>query len=100
MLLDREIKTFIRNTLLSPILKQLAPGNPVPSSLPIKLDLTKTLRHNYAVGVFIIGDYPQFYQLLEDCLAEGILEARAVPPPEGICIELLLSNCPLPRHNI
>jgi hypothetical protein len=100
MIPEREIKNFIRNTLLSPILKQLAPGNPVPSSLPIKLDLTKTLRHNYAVGVFIIIKYPQFDQLLADCLAKGILEAKAVPPPEGICIELLLSNCPLPRHNI
>jgi hypothetical protein len=100
MLLEREIKTFIRNTLLSPILKQLAPGNTVPSSLPIKLDLTKTLRHNYAVGVFVIGDYPQFYKLLEDCLAEGVLEAKAVPPVEGTCIELMLTNCPLPRHNI
>lgn len=99
MLLERELKAFIRNTLVSPLLKSL-PNNTTPSSLHIKVDLTKTLRQNYPVGVFIIGDYSQFFRLTEDCLLEAMTDTRILPPPEGFNIEVSLSNCPLPRHNI
>lgn len=98
MLLERELKTYIRNNLLAPL--KLLPNTPAPPSLHIKLDLTKTLRHNYPVGVFIIGDYPQFYKLLEESLIESLGESRIAMTTEGVNIDVSLSNCPLPRRNI
>lgn len=99
MLLERELKTYIRTTLLAP-LKHLPPNAPAPPTLHIKLDLTKTLRHNYPVGVFIIGDYPQFYRLLEESFIETLGESRIPLPSEGVSIDVSLSNCPLPKRNI
>jgi hypothetical protein len=100
MLLERELKAFIRNTLLTTVLKQLPSECSGSLSVSLKLDLTKTLRQGYAIGAFIIGDFPSFIKLIDDCLFEGMVEMKVNPPIYGVNISLALTNCPLPRHNI
>jgi hypothetical protein len=49
MLLEREIKTFVKNNYIPIVLKQIPPnfdGSIGQLSISIKLDLTKTLRQN------------------------------------------------------
>lgn len=69
-------------------------------SISIKLDLTKTLRQNNDIGIFIIGNYPRFTQLVEESIFEVMQDNKISLPEFGTNISYTINNCPLPRHNL
>lgn len=89
--------------MLPPLLRQvpgLLQSQPGILTLAFKLDITKTLRHNLSIGLFIIGDYPKFIQLVEETMLEGMVQSDLEPPHYGVNIAFSFANCPLPRHNL
>jgi hypothetical protein len=103
MLLEREIKNYINANYLPALIKKIPTDNTAAGgimALALKLDLTKTLRQHNSIGLFVIGDYPRFVKLVEECILEAIADLKVDPPQYGVNISFSISNCPLTRHNL
>jgi len=67
MLVQHQIKTYIKNNYLPAVLKQIPINKDITQSLltlTVKIDLIKTLKQAKDIATFIIGNFIEFHLLV------------------------------------
>jgi hypothetical protein len=73
MLLQKQIKAHIKTNFLPSVIKKI-PQDYDPThgllTLTVKVDLMKTFRQASHIASFIVGNFSEFYQIVEESVLE------------------------------
>ena len=95
-----QLQTYVKDNYLPALMQQLTPLPHGLLSPTVRIDFIKTLRQAKHVASFIIGNFLEFTQLVEDTLLQRLEEQGLKVPPEGVNLTFFIINCSLPRHNL
>ena len=103
MLVQHQIKAYIKSNFLPSVLKQIPINEDLSQrllTLTVKIDLIKTLKQAKDIGTFIIGNFIEFQQLVEQSILESLEESGIMLSSSGLNTSFYIHNCSLPRHNL